>query len=106
MDNLGYITQDDSAEFTIAKRKYIENSLRGPAFITGLCTFSAFSVGLWILPSRISTFKYTMTGFTAGAVLSYAFWRYSMNSYYKIMNKHFRSIVKEKYLEEKNSSIQ
>lgn len=67
----------------------------------GTCTISAFMFGLWTLPSRVSTFKYTAIGFGIGLVASYGYWRYSMNKYYDTLNTHFKRIIKEKYLQNK-----
>ena len=81
-ENLGYSNSDENSDYSVARRLYVERAVSVPAFLIGLCTFSAFLVGLWVLPSRASTFKYTAVGFTVGGVASYAYWRFSTNRYY------------------------
>jgi hypothetical protein len=63
-----------------------------PFYITGFSTFAAFLVGIWTLPTRMSTVKYMIGGAAIGIVGSYAYWRYNMMQYYDILN-HLVQIV-------------
>lgn len=65
--------------------------------ILGGFTLGAYLTGVWTLPSRKSTAKYTITGFGCGLAISYGLWRYWTFQYYEKLNKHFAKILKLRY---------
>lgn len=84
----------------ISKRYYHLHTVTIPAYTTAFCTISAFLIGLWRLPSRMSTVKYILGGLGTGIVISYVQWRYSLMEYYGKINGLFRIVIKERYQQE------
>ena len=97
-NNIAFLTTDENVAFTHNCMKYYDATVKYPLVITSFCSVTAFIVGLWRLPSRKSTLKYTLWGLTGGIVTSYGVWRYSMFNYYQKLNQCFRTIIRERYV--------
>lgn len=96
-DNISYLTPSEGVAFNKNQDFYKNRTFVAPAYIVGFSTVGSFLVALWRLPSRFSTVKYTLVGFTGGIVISYAFWKYSMLTYYEQLNKLLRIVTLERY---------
>jgi hypothetical protein len=92
-DNL--LTIEEGVSFNRIKDFGVKQSFSTPLLIMGLCTTTAFLGGLWRLPSRVSTVKYTLGGLTIGMVSSYAVWKYSMIGFYQQLNELLRKVLSE-----------
>ena len=65
------------------------------------CTFASLIMGISMLPARRSPLKFTAFGFGTGIGLSYFFWRLQLNRCDSRVNKVFKNIVKEQFIERK-----
>ena len=93
-DNIAFLTTDEGIAFHMTSTRYYDTTIKIPVAITAACTIAAFFIGLWRLPSRKSTLKYSLWGMTGGVVVSYGTWRYSMFSYYNKINELFKTIIR------------
>lgn len=73
-------------DFNRAKFDYERNTRTFGAFCTGTLAFAGFLVGLYVLPSRKSPWKYTFIGLGLGLGISYGFWRLQIFKYHSRMN--------------------
>lgn len=97
------MSSDEFAEFNKSKFEYENNSRTFAAFCTGSLTLAGLMVGLWVLPARKSPWKYSFIGLGVGIGMSYGFWRMQIFQYHNKMNEQFKSIMRDKYENEKKS---
>ena len=60
-------------------------------------------IGLWVLPARKSPWKYSLMGLGVGVGMSYGFWRMQIFRYHNKMNEQFKTIMRDKYENEKKT---
>ena len=81
-ENLDALSANEQAEYNQMKMQFQKRKRTILPFILGTCTFGAFLIGVWRLPSRKSTAVYTLSGLGTGIAISYGCWRYWAYQYY------------------------